>query len=250
MPINIEGGLLVDGKEIGAGGLTSYTASVSFTSDTDGLITYDVVPSDDEFLLSMTVNSNTAANAALAGSTLNVVMHKSEITMTIEGETQTMLGYVGVLAVGDLSNKFDILVTLPVGTATSGIIQMKNSGKKYFHIISFRPGTPINGVDNIVTISFADDYGELYTFATLYEKHSNVTFPATVVFRYGTGNVVVGGSIRVTSATKVTWEYWTLHYTAKEVDGAINIVQNVNRTTNDNMFIVDIGTATQKIYEF
>lgn len=249
MPINIEGGLLVDGKEVGSGGLTTYTATVSFTSDTDGLITYDVVPSDDEFLLSMTVNSNTAANTDLAGSTLNVVMHKSEISMTIEGETQTMLGYVGVLAVGDLSNKFDILVTLPVGTATSGIIQMKNSGKKYFHIISFRPGTPINAVDDIVTISFADDYGELYTTAALYEKYPNVYFPCTLSFRYG-GNAVIGGSIIVESATKIAWEYLQLYYTAKEVDGKIQITQNVTKTTNEAMNFVTIGTLTQKIFEF
>lgn len=130
MPINIEGGLLVDGQEVGAGGLTSYTASVSFISETDGLITYDVIPSDDAFLLSMTVNSNTAANTELAGSTLNVVMHKSEFSMTIEGQTQTMLGYAGILVVGDLSNKFDVFVTLPVGTATSGVIQMKNSANE------------------------------------------------------------------------------------------------------------------------
>lgn len=204
MPINIEGGLLVDGKEIGAGGLTSYTASVSFTSDTDGLITYDVVPSDDEFLLSMTVNSNTAANTDLAGSILNVIMHKSEITMTIEGETQTMLGYAGVLVVGDLSNKFDIFVTLPVGTATSGVIQMKSSAKKLYYVeyeyhnrsyTSFRFGIYSTNPDNPLFNSFP-------TGKSIYVVHPS---SGTINYVNGTFYSIYGMTVTVNAArTSVT----------------------------------------------
>lgn len=61
MPINIEGGLLVDGKEVGSDGLKKFTGSINIIDDTLGgtiSFTNDVKPdsdNDDKFLFSGTV---------------------------------------------------------------------------------------------------------------------------------------------------------------------------------------------------